>query len=808
MVKNYFRIAFRTFSRNRIFTLVNVFGLSIGLTACLLIASYVFDELNYDKYAANAAQIYRLGIHVTGNGSVEDYPHVDGGVGPGMLRELPEIRTYTRMASLLGDVYLKYGNKQFKENKITYADSNFFEVFTIPFLKGDAKSALSQPGSMVITKDFAKKYFGEDDPMGKGIVIGTGNFKITGIIDRVPANSHFHFDAFLSMSTIRGIAPTWSNVGFYTYLLLDKNADPKKIETKFPALVAKYVVPEVQHDMGVSLAEAQKSVNTFRFYLEPLREIHLFGNTKYELEANGDMRYVYIFSALAIFILLLACVNFTNLSTARSSKRAREIGIRKVMGSLKAQLISQFMAESILISFCALIFAVFFSLLLLPYFNQISGKEFEWNSLLNARTIIFMILVAFLVGICAGIYPAFFLSSFNPIKVLKGSFFSSPSRGKNGLRSGLVVFQFFVSTALIIATIIVYEQLHFMQAKKLGYDQEEVVYLQDTYLIGTRDVRRQFRESLSQDPRVVNATITTDVPGNSFTDGTQIYPKEKEAHENDFEIHTNIYHVDYDYIPTLGMKVSRGRNFSRDFPSDSMATIINEAAVRELGWTHTDPIGKTIVTSGRHEYTVVGVVQDFHYTTVKHRIDPLMMRLDRPGPGLLMKVKAANMKEFLADLQKKWKGFSAEAPFSYYFLNDHFANVYRSEERTGKLFSMFAIIAILIACLGLFGLAAYATEQRTKEIGIRKVLGASVQQVLVLVTKEFLLLIGIAFLVAIPFCWWMMNIWLREFAYRIHIQWWVFGLAGAVSIVIALLTISFRAIGAAVANPVKSLRTE
>ena len=808
MLKNYFRIAIRSLSKNRIFTLINVFGLSIGLTSCLLIASYVFEELNFDKFPVASKQIYRLGIHVTGNGTVEDYPHVDAGVGPGMVREIPEVRTYTRLASMLGDAYLKYGSKQFKENKLTYADSNFFQVFTIPFLQGDAKTALVQPGSLVITKEFAKKYFGDEDPMGKGIVYGRGNFKVTGIIDRIPDNSHFHFDAFISLSSIQGIAQTWSNIGFYTYLVIDKNADLKKIQRKFPALVAKYVVPEVQHDMGVSLAEAQKSVNTFRFYLQPLRDIHLFGNTKYEIEANGDMRYVYIFSALAIFILLLACVNFTNLSTARSAKRAKEIGIRKVMGSLKTQLVSQFLAESILMSFLALFLAFFISYLILPFFNQISGKHFQWHSILNSGTVLFMVALAFLVGICAGIYPAFFLSSFNPIKVLKGPFFSMQSRGKNGLRSGLVVFQFFVSTALIIATIIVYEQLNYMQQKKLGYDKEEVVYVQDTYLIGTRDVRRAFRESLSQDPRVVNATISTDVPGNSFTDGTQIYPKEKEANENDFEIHTNIYHVDYDYIPTMGMKMSRGRNFSKDFLSDSSATIINEAAVKELGWAHTDPIGKTIVTSGRHEFKVVGVVEDFHYTTVKHRIDPLMMRLDRPGPGLLIKVKSANMKQFLADLERKWKSFSAEAPFSYYFLNDHFANVYRTEERTGKLFSMFAIISILIACLGLFGLAAYSTEQRTKEIGIRKVLGASVRQVLVLVTKEFLLLIGIAFLIAIPFCWWIMNVWLREFAYRIHIQWWIFGLAGALSLMIALVTISFRAIGAAVANPVKSLRTE
>ncbi|MFI5153235.1 MAG: ABC transporter permease, partial [Chitinophagales bacterium] len=386
--------------------------------------------------------------------------------------------------------------------------------------------------------------------------------------------------------------------------------------------------------------------------------------------------------------------------------------------------------------------------------------------------------------------------------------FTPQGPNKSRLRSGLVVFQFFVSTALIMATLVVYQQLHFMQAKKLGYDKEQVLYLQDTYLIGARDVRTAFRQFLSQDPRVVNASISTDVPGNGFIDGTQIYPKEKEANENDFEIHTNIYHVDYDYLSTMGMHIRRGRNFSKEFATDSSAVLINEAAVRELGWSGSDPIGKTIVSSGRHEYQVIGVVEDFHYASVKQRIDPLMMRLDRPGPGLLIKVKAGDMSQFLSDLEKKWKGFNAEAPFSYYFLNDHFANIYSSEKRTGQLFSSFAIISIIIASLGLFGLAAFSTEQRTKEIGIRKVLGASVNQVLVLVTRQFMALIMVSFLIATPFCWWVMNVWLREFAYRINIAWWIFGLAGLVSMIIALLTISFRAIKAALANPVNSLRTQ
>jgi putative ABC transport system permease protein len=477
------------------------------------------------------------------------------------------------------------------------------------------------------------------------------------------------------------------------------------------------------------------------------------------------------------------------------------------MGSVKNQLVSQFLIESILLSCCALLLALLLVIVMLPYFNQLSGKHFNYSAILNYRSIAALLLLGLLVGTCAGFYPAFFLSSFNTIQVLKGSF-SLQKSNKVPLRSGLVVFQFFVSMTLIIATLIVYQQLHYMQDKKLGYDKEQVLYVQDTYLIGNRDARYAFRQQLAQDSRVVNASIGTDIPGKENMDGTQVYPKDKEANENDAEIHTNIYHIDYDYIPTLGMKIVQGRNFSRDFPSDSSATVINEAAVRDLGWSGTDPVGKTIVTSGRHEYKVVGVVADFNYASLKHKIAPLMMRLDRPGSGLIIKVRTSQIQGFLKDLEKQWKTLNAEAPFAYYFLNEKFASLYAGEQRTGQIFGLFAVLSIMIACLGLFGLAAFTTEQRAKEIGIRKVLGASVQQVLLLVSKEFLLLVAISFVIAIPFTWWAMHAWLQDFAYRINIHIGIFFIAGSISVLIAFITISFQAIKAAVANPIKSLRTE
>jgi len=802
MLSNYFKIALRNFRRNRVFSAINILGLAIGLAACLLIAAYVRDETHYDRFAARSGDIYRVNLGVSGT-TQNDYPLVDIAVGPGMAATFPEIEAATRL-NRAGEVFAQYGAHQFKETRVAFVDSNFFDIFTLPFLEGDVQTALTQPGSLVITKAFAAKYFGEEPALGKIIDIQShGPCKVTGVIDGIPDGSHFHFDVFISYSTLHPRSYTWSNIDDYTYLLLRPHTDPQKLQAQFPQLVAKYVVPEIARDMGVPLAEAAKAVNTFKFSLTPLEDIHLHSDTKYELEANGNSRYVLIFSALALFILLLACANFTNLSTAGAAARGREIGIRKVMGSLKKQLMTQFLVESILLTAFSMLLAFLLVFLLLPLFNQVAGKHLTFISFLDLPALLTAAVLTIGVGALAGIYPAFFLSSFNPIKVLKGA--SILSNRKSLLRSGLVVFQFVVSIALIVATLVVYRQLHYMQDKRLGYDKDQVLYIQDAGLLGTN--QEAFRQHLLQDKRVTNASLSWCVPGSGSMNGTEIYPRHDDA-TGGGEIHTNIYQIDYDYVPTLGLQVVKGRNFTRGFPTDSTGVLINETAMNDLGWAHTDPIGKVIVRSGRTEYNVIGVVRDFHYVSVKEKIAPLMLLLGRNQGGILVKVNTADIGDFLSDTKKQWTAFGPAGPFSYYFLDDRFASMYVAEQRTGRLFSAFTVIAILIAGLGLFGLAAYMVEQRTREIGIRKVLGASISSVLVLVSKEFLILVAFAFLIAIPLTWWGMNEWLQEFAYRVAVAWWIFPIAGIAALVLALITISTQAVRAARTNPINSLRNE
>ena len=810
MYGNYFRIARRNLIKNKVFSFINVFGLAVGLTCCLLIAAFLFDELSYDKQDDNTSRLYRVEVQLAQNGGVVQYPDVDVAVGAGMKNTYPEILASSRITGN-NQMFIRYGNKLFKEEHITFCDSNFLQLFSIPLIEGDNKTALTAPNSMVITRAMGKKYFGDESPMGKALTLGRSSFKITGLIDKLPDNMHFHFDGFISMTSNRFAVngTTWSNLGFYTYVLLNKGTDPKKLEAKFPELINKYVAPEAARDMGISLAEAQKESNSWKFYLMPVRDIHLHSNTKYELEANGDIQYVYIFGSLALFTLLLACVNFTNLSTASSSKRSREVGIRKVLGSLKGQLISQFLMESILLSVCALIFAYLFVYLLLPSFNNLSGKHISILYFLSFKAIAATLALTFFVGLVAGIYPAFFLSSFHTIRVLKGAVSNNPEK-KSGLRSGLVVFQFMISTTLIIGTLVVYNQLHFMQNKKLGYEKEQVLVIQDTY--GLDSNQYAFKQKLMNDSRVVNATVSRDAPvgrGESEMDGSQVYASEKKEKETESEIHANFFHVDYDYISTLGMKMAAGRYFSKDFGGDTSAVVINEAAVRDLGWKNNEEaLNKSIISSGQHSYNVIGVVKDFNYASAKQRIVPVMMMLRHNNGSVMVKIKTTDVSGFIADVKKDWNAFNARTPFSFYFLDDKFASLYSAEEKTGKIFTLFALVAVLIASLGLFGLVAFTTEQRTREIGIRKVLGASVNQVLILLTKEFILLVSLAFIISIPVTWWAMHKWLNNFAYRISINWWIFAIGGILAVLIALITVSVQAIKAALSNPVTSLRSE
>ena len=802
MLRNYFAIALRHLRQNRIFSFINVAGLAIGLACFILISMYVWNELHYDTYSAAADDIYRVEIHLTTNGGMEIYPTTDIAVGEGITKAFAQVKGFTRFLTGRAGGYWSYGGRTFKETKIGFADSNFLSFFSLPLVEGDAATALSAPLSIVISRKLARKYFGNEEALGKSIETPVGPWKVTGIMEDMPRNSHFHFEGMCSLATILPNRHTWSNAVYYTYIQLVKGADPRKIEAGMPRLVAKYVVPEVQHDENISLADAAKSVNTFLFKLQPLRAIHLYGNSNAELERNGDIHYVYIFSALAIFILVLACVNFTNLSTAIATKRGKEVGIRKVMGSMKRQLMGQFLAEALLMTLLALVVAV--------GLVAVAGRYFSFVSLVDYRSLVVLVGLWLVTGFCAGIYPAFFLSSFNVIRVLKGTFVSSKGDGIP-LRRGLVVFQFWVSISLMIATLIIYRQLHYMQDVKLGYDKDQLVCLPDTYTPVGMDTRFALRQQLMQDTRVVDVSLGSDVPAREDPGGGLIYPKDKQSIGNEATITAGIFNIDYDYIPTLGMRITRGRNFSREFGLDTTGqnAIINEAAVRALGWSHTDPIGRFVVGSDNSEFKVVGVVADYNYVSLKREITPMMLLFYRgPGTGMILKVSTHDMAGFLKDLEKRWKVLNPGAPFSYYFLDERLDKLYAGEQRTAQLFGLFAGLSIVIACLGLFGLAAFATEQRAKEIGIRKVLGASVQQVLVLVAKEFLLLIGLSFLLAAPFTWWVMHVWLRDFAYRAPVAAWIFVLAGGVTALIALVTVSSRAMRAALANPVEALRSE
>lgn len=807
MLTNYFKIAWRNLMKKKAFSFINITGLAVGMTCCLLIAAFVTDELSYDRYPTQASQLYRVQLHLTENGGLSEFSHVDAGVGPGIQAAFPEVLASTRLIKW-NEVFMRYQDKQFKEQAIAMVDANFLAIFSIPLLEGNQETALQEAGSIVVTKSLAQKYFGNSSALGKTILFGKGQEarKVTGVIDKVPDNSHFHFDAFLSTADLGIKTPTWSNVGYYTYLVLNKDVDPQKLEAKFPQLVAQHVVPEVQHDMGVSLAEAQKSVDTFQFYLMPLTDIHLHSASTYELEANGDINSVYVFSILAVIILLLAIVNFTNLATAGAASRSKEIGIRKVIGSVKTQLIKQFLTESTVLTFLALLLAVLATGLLLPLFNTLAGKTISLDALISVKNAAVLLAFGLFVGILAGAYPAFLLSFSKITAVLKGGSALQTSHRSN-FRSGLVVFQFAISSALIVATLVAYQQLNFMQNKKIGFDKDQVLVIQDSYLLGSNEA--VFKQQLQQDSRVVQASLSANIPvGVSNTEGTQIYARSENSTERHAEISTSIYRVDEEYLKTLGMKLTEGRAFSKSFSTDSTATILNETAVRELGLGKTSPIGKKIVRSGQREFTIIGVVKDFHYASTRQKIAPLMMLLGHNSGAIIVKVKAADVADVVASFRKQWEAFNPAAPFTYSFLDERFAFLYQAEQRTSQLFAVFALISIVIACLGLFGLAAFSAEQRTKEVGVRKVLGASVMNIVALLSSDFLKPVLIAILLAVPIAWLAMNRWLESFAYRIHITWWVFALSGLLAIVIALVTVSYQSIKAALLNPVKSLRSE
>lgn len=805
MISSYLKIALRSLWNKKAFASINIFGLAIGLATCMLILLFVQHELSYDRFNRNADRIFRVTLHGRIGGNDINIAGASAPAGPALLRDYPGVEAYARLSSS-GTFLVKNGEKRFLEERVIFTDSNFFNFFSIPLLKGDVNTVLKEPKTVVLTRSMALKYFGNQDPIGKSLDMGNiGAFRVTGVCEDVPSNSHFHYNFFGSMKSVT-LGDKWLSSGAHTYILLRNGYPVEKLSAQMPQMVRKYIGPEIQEFLGMSYDEYLRKGDKFGLGLQPLTDIHLTSNLENELEGNSNIKYIYIFTVIAAFILLIACINFMNLSTAGSAGRAKEVGVRKVMGSVRQQLMAQFLIESVLVTFFALLVALVLVVLLLPGFNDLAGKQFDLQSILNARMIGYALAGCLIVGLLAGSYPAFFLSAFRPVAVLKGSIQAGVKSG--WLRNTLVTIQFVVSIVMIIGTMVVYQQLRFIQNKNLGFDKEQVLILHDTHLLG--DKAKTFKEQLRSLSAVSSVTLAGYVPAGNSNNGTDGFLPEN-ADNNITPYRFTTYQVDEDYLKTLGIGLVAGRNFSKAFGGDSASVLINEAAVKQFGWK--DPIGKRIRTIGngtpesKRFYTVAGVTKDFHFRSMHERIAPLVMFYGGDQYQIAVKIKTNDIPGVLKTLEKTWKA-TTDNPFGYSFLNERFNNMYESEQRVGRLFGIFAGLAVVIACLGLFGLAAFTTIQRTKEIGVRKVLGASVWSIVSLLSKDFVKLVGIAIVIGSPLAWYGMNTWLSDFAYKVSIEWWVFLVAGVLAVSVALLTVSFQSIKAALVNPVKSLKSE
>ncbi|MDN3547887.1 ABC transporter permease [Mucilaginibacter aquaedulcis] len=809
MIKNYIKTAFRSLLKNKGFTVINILGLALGLATCLLIVLYVVDELSYDRYNTKAARIYRVNEDLKlGDNSVK-YAVCMPPLAKTLKTEYPFVENAVRLKNA-GTSHIKKGNFNISENRIAFADPALFDVFTLPMINGNPSSALAEPNSVVITETTAQKYFNSTNAVGKTLLFNDNTLcKVTGVIKDIPKQSHFNFDFFISMSSFADSRSNeWLRSDYNTYVLLKDASDAKKLEAGFPDLLKKYSGAQMQAELNMSIEAFEKSGSYFRMNLIPLTDIHLHGSLSGELGPNTTTQYIYIFSAIGIFILLIACVNFMNLSTARSSNRAREVGVRKVLGSPRKYLIAQFLTESTLLTFFATLIAFVAAILLLPLFNQLSGKEI----LITARSLAWilpvLLFIVLFIGALSGSYPAFYLSSFQPVDVLKGKLVAGFKGGR--LRSFLVVFQFSISIILIVGTLVVYNQLNYIQTKNLGYNRNQVLIVQNVFELNKQ--AKIFKQEMKEIPGVINATMTGFLPTSHWSN-TAIYYRDASLDQKR-SMFPQSWEIDEDYVNTLSMQMTAGRSFSRDMQTDSTGIVINEAAAKFLGFK--EPLNKTIYRSlgGKNtidnvrKYHIVGVVKDFNFNSLRQAVEPVVMTLAENNGALSIRVNTTNLPALLSQIKDKWRNIAPNVQINYSFMDQEFDASYRSEQLTGKVAVVLTSLAILIACLGLFGLAAYAAEQRTKEIGIRKVLGASVSAIAGMLSKDFIKLVFIAILISAPAAWYLMNKWLQGFAYRISIQWWILVLAGVAALFIAVITVSFQSIKAAIANPVDSLKNE
>ncbi len=800
MIRNYLKIAFRHFKRQKGYTFINIAGLAIGMACCILILLWVYDELSFDRYHENADRIYRITYAEEIGGAYDHYAIPPFVAAPTFAAELPEVIAYSRLWQRTG--LITYENKKFDETKIFYVDPDFFKIFSHEFIAGDPDTALDAPGSIVLTEDTAKKIFAHENPLGETVNLNAdGDLKVTGIVKNVSRNSHFRFNYLVSMNTIQGrraefldteFSDAWFVIQGWSYIMLDERADAEVVEKKLAPIVEKHAGEK-----------ARKYGQKMFYFLQRLTDIHLKSHLQAEIEGNGDIRYVYVFSIVAAFILLIACINFMNLSTARSANRGMEVGMRKVFGAHKKRLIYQFITESVGLSFCGLFLALVIVELSLPVFNNLTGKEINEASILNFVVGLGLIgLVAF-TGLAAGSYPAFYLSSFQPIETLRKKMQSGSRRGF--LRSSLVILQFTISVILIISTFIVIIQLRFMKDQKLGFKKEQVLAVR----IKGNAIPQQneaFKNELKKNASVLEAAYSNGIPGKTQTVLTLFQEGMPASVTHTFDF----IFADYDFVKTYEIEIAKGRDFSREFGSDKGgAFLINEIAAAKLGWGE-ETLGKKIGYSDEVMRPIVGIVKDFHYKSLKEVIGPLAIFLAPENlPLLSIKMNTNDISAALSFIEKTWTSFEKDRSFEYFFVDENFDSLYHSEEQLSQIITFFAFIAIFVASLGLFGLASYTAEQSTKEIGIRKVLGASVGSIVVALSKNFLKWVLIANVIAWPMAYFVMkNYWLSNFPFRIPISILTFIAAGMLSAFIALLTVSFQSLKAALTNPAETLKYE
>ena len=801
MFRNYVKIALRNISKHKFFSAINLLGMTTGITASLLIILWVTDELSYDKFHKDGDRIYQVGLKARLGGQSIRTATTCPPMAAALVNEFPEVESATRLTQYYNEPVIRFDDQVLTQDRVFYADSNFLQFFTFELLQGDTKTALREPNSVVLTKSVAEKFFGNESALGRTFSIDDPNssYKVTAVLADPPATSHFDFNLLISSSSFDRLKEeVWLSNWMFSYFKLKPGASVKGVEEKFPSLVVKYVGPEMERLMGISMSQMGEGGGDYGFFATKITDIHFDSETANSILPGGNIMHVYIFSAIGIFILIIACINFMNLTTARSAGRAKEVGLRKTLGSFRRQLIAQFLAESLIYSLVAVVLAVIACYSLLPSFNVLSGKELKMEMFFGPEFAIGVASLIILVGVVAGSYPAFYLTSFNAVEVLKGKVRAGMK--SKGVRSTLVVFQFFVSILLIIFTFVIYEQIQFMHEKNIGLDKQNVLIIQNVRRLENN--AEAFRNKIEQQNGVLESSFTNNTfPG---VNNTTVF---RSAGSEQDHIMGN-YYADYNHVDVLKLELAEGRNFSKDFPSDTAALIINEAAAREFGFDNA--VGEEIIytSDARAErLKIIGVVKNFNFESFKTGVRPISIRLTTNANNILVRYQGSAT-EVVENVSKVWKETDPNQPFEYSFLDQEFDSLFRAEQRMGVISTIFSGLAIFIACLGLFALAAFTAEQRTKEIGIRKALGASTFNLVYILSKEFTILVTVAFLPAAVCAWYFANEWLAGFAHRIDIDPVVFILSGVGAIVVAWLTVGYQAVKAAATNPVKSLRYE